>query len=373
MGNKNYIYSVGGLCSGIGGIELGFKQSGFTISWANDMDKYAMYTYKELIGENHYIDNKPLKIEDILLNDDLLTKISYVDVLASGFPCQSFSLAGNKKGFGDSRGTVFFKICELITFLQEKFSPPKVIFLENVKNFRSHDNGNTFKTVKNHLENLGYSVYTKILNTSEMTGIPQNRERTFLVCFYGEHMWKNFQFDQKESDADLFSELNEKEAKKKCPKTYLFHNNMREYKKIKKKSIDSFLIDHDKVDKKYFINERYERLFQTCIDQIDDNKTFYQYRRGKMRKNKNNNCPTLMANMGAGGHNVPIVLIDKKKKLYRKLMPLECFYFQGFSNISLPSGVSDTQLYKQAGNSVTVPIITKLASFIKFSLSVNNF
>ena len=120
-------------------------------------------------------------------------------------------------------------------------------------------------------------------------------------------MWKNFQFDQKESDSDLFSGLNKKEAKRDCPKTYLFHKHMLKYQKIKKESINFFLTNHDEVDKKYFINERYERLFQTCIEQIDDDETLYQYRRGEMRKNKNNNCPTLMANMGAGGHNVPII------------------------------------------------------------------
>ena len=96
--------------------------------------------------------------------------------------------------------------------------------------------------------------------------------------------------------------------------------------------------------------------------------TLYQYRRVYVRENKSNECPTLTANMGTGGHNVPIVLVNKKNKRYRKLTPEECFRFQGYGNLKLSEIVSDGQLYKQAGNSVTVPLIKQLASIIKASI-----
>ena len=178
--------TIGGLCSGVGGIELGFRKAGFDIAWANDMDKNAMVTYESIIGKNHYIGGHAIRLEDIITNRKLSPMLTKVDVLAAGFPCQAFSVAGYRKGFDDERGNVFFKICDVIRFLKNNRGAPKVLFLENVKNFKGHDKGNTYNIVKETLESLNYSVYTKIINTSKFTSIPQNRERTFMVCFHGE-------------------------------------------------------------------------------------------------------------------------------------------------------------------------------------------
>ena len=101
--------SIGGLCSGVGGIELGFQKAGFDISWANDMDKNAMVTYESIIGKNHYIGGRPMLLENIIKDRKLSPLLTKVDVLAAGFPCQAFSLAGLRKGFDDDRGNVFLK------------------------------------------------------------------------------------------------------------------------------------------------------------------------------------------------------------------------------------------------------------------------
>lgn len=356
--------TIGGLCSGVGGIELGFKQAGFDIAWANDMDKNAMVTYESIIGENHYIGGQAIKLEDIITNRKLSPKLTKVDVLAAGFPCQAFSVAGYRKGFDDERGNVFFKICDIIRFLKRNRGAPKVIFLENVKNFKGHDKGNTYEIVKDTLESLNYSVYTKILNTSHYTSIPQNRERTFIVCFFGEKGWKQYQLD--ENDESLFNEDELSKAKKMCPATFHYHLSFNKLKKPKKESIWKYLKRAVKVDDKYFYTiEKYPKAFTLLDEAVKKKNTLYQYRRVYVRENKSNECPTLTANMGTGGHNVPIVLVNKKNRKYRKLTPEECFKFQGYGDLILPKNLADGQLYKQAGNSVSVPLILKLASSIK--------
>ena len=115
-----------------------------------------------------------------------------MNVLVAGFPCQAFSIAGHRKGFKDERGVVFFRILDFLDFLDKKSHYPEALLLENVKNFKTHNNKNTYLTVKEKLEKRGYSVYTKVLNTCDYTPIPQNRERTFIVCFHGEKKWKNY-------------------------------------------------------------------------------------------------------------------------------------------------------------------------------------
>ena len=359
--------TIGGLCSGVGGIELGFRQAGFKIAWANDMDKNAMITYESIIGANHYIGGKAMKLEDIISNRNFSPLLTKVDVLAAGFPCQAFSVAGYRKGFDDERGNVFFRICDVIKFLKNNRCAPKALFLENVKNFKNHDGGNTYAVVKETLESLNYSVYTKIINTSKYTSIPQNRERTFMVCFYGEKQWKNYQLDEIEDN--IFSKKELLYVEKLCPATFKYHQNFKKAKQPEKKDIWNYLKKAREVDNRYFYTKvKYPRAFSLLDEEVRKKNTIYQYRRVYVRENKSNECPTLTANMGTGGHNVPIVLVNKKNKRYRKLTPDECFRLQGYDNLSLPQNVADGQLYKQAGNSVTVPLVKKLASMIHASV-----
>ena len=215
---------VGGLCSGVGGIELGFKQAGFDISWANEMDKNACITYRHIhnIGSNdHLIQSTLENLIKSIKSKPSFKELDNVDVLVAGFPCQAFSVAGYRKGFEDERGNVFFEIAELLRIFKKKKKLPKALLLENVKNFKSHDKGKTFKTVSDILKKIGYSVYTKILNTCEYTDIPQNRERTFMICFLGEQDW--------EIESQLI--IPEKKLIQKFPLTYTFHKNFP--KKIK--------------------------------------------------------------------------------------------------------------------------------------------
>ena len=169
--SKSHKITVGGLFSGVGGIELGFIENGFDVLWSNDIDINSSHTFNENFSHKHILRD----IHELNGNE-----LEPIDVLVGGFPCQAFSVAGYRKGFGDDRGNLFFEIARLITELPKK---PKALLLENVKNFYTHDKGNTFRVVKETLEELGYCVFSKVLNTSVYTNIPQNRERTFIICF----------------------------------------------------------------------------------------------------------------------------------------------------------------------------------------------
>ncbi|MBA2846638.1 DNA (cytosine-5)-methyltransferase 1 [Methanococcus maripaludis] len=155
------------LFSGAGGMDLGFIKAGFDIIWANDLDKYAVESYRKNMGN--------------IVHGDIAEHFEMVpdhDVLIAGFPCQPFSMMGNQKGFEDERGTLFFIIQKII----EK-KCPNVIVLENVKNLLTHDKGITFKKIKNILENeLGYKIYAEILNSADY-GVPHTRRRAFIVGF----------------------------------------------------------------------------------------------------------------------------------------------------------------------------------------------
>ena len=319
---KNKKFTVGGLFSGVGGIELGFEKSGFDVIWANEIDKNSCTTYRKNFSHTLYEEDiRNLKGKDL----------EPVDILCGGFPCQAFSIAGYRKGFEDDRGNVFFEIIRLINELKKK---PKVLFLENVKNFKSHDNGKTFQTVINIINKQGYSVFFDVLNTCDFTKIPQNRERTFLICFKDEFGWE---FSGKTNSMSFnFSKL--------FPPQKIKSN----------KSITDYLETKEVPENFYYRQDKY--MYTELRKTMKSRETLYQWRRQYVRENKNNKCPTLTANMGTGGHNVPLVVTDDG---FRKLTPRECFNFQGF-----PKDMANSHLYKQAGNAVTVDMIAVLAKKI---------
>jgi len=309
-------YSVGSLFAGIGGICYGFKQAKFSLKWANEYNSKACETY------SHNFKHK-LVCEDIhqLKNPH---DLGYVDVITSGFPCQAFSVAGYRKGFNDPRGNLFFETARFIDTLK-----PKAFLLENVKNLKGHDGGNTFKVIQNVIENdLGYSFIPFILNSKDYGNIPQTRERIYIVGFKDQDLTEKFQVP----------------------------------KKIKlTKSIHDF-IDTDQKDDKYYYHSDHQ-YFPTLSKEIQSRDTLYQWRRIYVRENKSNVCPTLTANMGTGGHNVPIL---KDQHGIRKLTPKECVNFQGFpKGFKFPSEMANSHCYKQAGNSVVVPVIKRIATEIK--------
>ena len=320
-------YKVGGLFSGVGGIELGFQNQGFDIAWANEIDTHCSKTY-QLNFKHKFILEDIHKIKG--------SSLEPVDVLTGGFPCQAFSVAGYRKGLKDERGNLFYEILRLISELKYK---PRVLLLENVKNFSSHDKGRTLQILRDELESLGYCVFNHVLNTAKYTGIPQNRERTFIICFLeGKDAYLN-------SSKTMTNEFKKLFPPKKV-------NTMKDFKKMLDKQVD---------DKFFYKKEKY--MYKELKKNMKSKDTFYQWRRQYVRENKSQVCPTLTANMGTGGHNVPLILTDNG---IRKLTPKECFLLQGFpKSFKLPNDVANSHLYKQAGNSVTVKMIEVLAGIIK--------
>jgi len=328
-------YTVGGLFSGVGGIEQGFINNGFDVLWSNDIDEPSSRTFKLNFEHKH-----------ILRDIHLLRghELEPVDVLVGGFPCQAFSVAGYRKGFNDERGNLFFEIVRIIEELKYK---PRALLLENVKNFYTHDNKRTFQKVKQYLEELGYCVFSKVLNTSDYTKVPQNRERTFIICF----------LEGSEAIFDVNQPMSQTFNKIFPPKPIDKTDHINKY--LQSQKVD---------DKFYYGDDKY--MYPELVDAIKSQDTVYQWRRQYVRENKSNVCPTLTANMGTGGHNVPLI---KDNFGFRKLTPRECFNFQGFPrDYKLPKNVANSQLYKQAGNSVTVEMISVLAKLIKQALDAKN-
>lgn len=308
---EEFWLKIGSLFAGIGGIELGFKKVGFKTAWAIEIDTKACITYKA--NHKHKIINEDLAKVD-------LSKLNKIDILTAGFPCQAFSVAGYRKGFKDERGNVFFEILRYLEYFK-----PEIIFLENVKNLFKHDGGRTFTIIKTELEKAGYNIKYQILNTCEYGNIPQNRERIYIVGFLDFNKCEMFNFPAKIKLTNKISHLLEQGVEKD------FYYNKHKY---------------------------YNELKQN----MRNKETLYQWRRHYVRENKNNLCPTLTANMGTGGHNVPLVLDDD----IRKLTPRECARFQGFDDdFILPNELSKATLYKQIGNSVSVSVIANIAKEIK--------
>lgn len=302
--------------AGVGGIDRGFDRAGFKTIWANEMDTYASETFKANYDCKLVIDD----IKNVMVDD-----IPDFDIMLAGFPCQAFSLAGYRKGFEDERGNVFFELVRIF-----KAKKPSIIFLENVKNLVGHDNGNTFKVILEELYNEGYSVKYKVLNACEYGNLPQNRERIYIVAFKDKSIADRFEFPE---PIELTTKLHD-------------------------------VIDFsNKVDNKYYYSENTCKFYDELEKNMTKEDTTYQWRRVYVRENKSNLCPTLTANMGTGGHNVPLIYT---KKGIRKLTPRECFNIQGFDeSFVIPKKLSNTRLYKQAGNSVCVPVIERIAKQIK--------
>ena len=298
------------LFAGVGGIRLGFEGAGFKTVFANDFEHKCKDTY-----DLNFKDSK-LIVEDIrkIAIDDL----PKFDFLLGGFPCQAFSIAGYRQGFNDqkNRGNLFFDIARIL-----EARKPEGFLLENVKNLRSHDNGKTFRIIQETLESLGYHVKSKVLNSMEYGNIPQNRERIYIVGFKNKGYFEKFEFPNPVKLTKKITDLLEKN-----------------------------------VAEKYYYNGK--PLYEKLKGSIKEEGKVYQWRRQYVRENKSGVCPTLTANMGTGGHNVPLI---KDHKGIRKLTPLECARIQGFPIEYKIPNLADSALYKQFGNSVSVPVIEAVA------------
>ncbi|RKM56862.1 DNA (cytosine-5-)-methyltransferase [Butyrivibrio sp. CB08] len=296
--------------SGIGGLDKGFSDAGYEVVWANDFDKYAVETYKA-----NY--DNTIVLGDINAID--LDEIPDCDVIIGGFPCQPFSMMGEQRGFEDARGTLFFRIAEVIKDKIDKGHKPKVIVLENVKALRTHDHGRTFSTIKRILEeDLGYKVYDEILNSAEH-GVPQTRNRTYIVCFANEDV--EFSFPEKE---DLTKTLQD-------------------------------VLEQD-VDPKYFLSEK-------ILPTILSNGTGGYHAKSEIDlKVARPLCATMAKMHRACQDNY----VTQRGKV-RRLTPRECARLQGFDD-SFVIPVSDCQAYKQFGNAVTVNVSKAVAESVRTSL-----
>lgn len=302
------------LFAGIGGFRVGLESTNlFKCLYSNDINCKCKKTYDINFTEP--------KLDVMDINDINIELLPKADMIVGGFPCQSFSIAGKRLGFNDDRGLVFFKMLEIITYIR-----PKYILLENVKNLITHDNGNTMNTIVNSLININYDISFKLLNTMIYTDVPQNRERVFI---FG---------NLKSLKIDTHSVLSIDQVKEL-------------------KYVSEYY--EEKIDEKYYYNNTH-KIFPTLVENISDYSSVYQYRRHYVRKNMKKVCPTLTANMGQGGHNVPIIL-EKETNKIRKLTPKETLLLQGFPNSYILPELSDTELYKQIGNSVCPIIIYKIA------------
>lgn len=303
--------------AGVGGIDLAFEQAGFGVVYANEIDKYAVQTYES---------NFDIKVDNRDIYDVKADELPEFDVMLAGFPCQAFSVAGYREGFNDrkGRGELFFELERIFSARK-----PKIVFLENVKNLATHDGGNTYKVIKERLELAGYKVTEAVLNAMHYGNIPQNRERIYIAAFQDEEMYNRFEFPDP-------VELN--------------------------RGLDEFIDFNVKQEGKYYYTPDSCSFFDKLSDCMKNPDTVYQWRRVYVRENKSGVCPTLTANMGTGGHNVPLVLTPTG---IRKLTPRECFNLQGFPKDYVLPNMANTRLYKQAGNSVVVSVVKLIAMQIK--------
>jgi DNA (cytosine-5)-methyltransferase 1 len=302
------------LFAGIGGMRIAFQRAGGECILTCEIDELALKTYKDNFNSknNHIYVGDIRKVKSKSIPDH--------DILIAGFPCQPYSIAGLRKGLSDERGKVFNDILRII-----KDKRPKAFLLENVKGIIAHDQGKTFNYILKRLSNEGYHIKYHTLNSATHGNIPQNRERVFIVGFLDKDSAERFIFP------------------KKIPLTIKFNQ----------------LLDK-KIAKKYYYDDRYD-CYQILKKDIKDKNRVYQWRRHYVRENKSGVCPTLTANMGSGGHNVPLI---KDKNKIRKLTPKECLRLQGFPEEFILPNINDSHLYHQIGNSVTIPVIERLAKNI---------
>ena len=304
---------VGSLFAGIGGIELGFKQAGFDVSWANEIDRDACKTYRLNFPETTLFECDICSLDTSLL--------SRVDIITAGFPCQPFSVCGNQKGFNDNRGNLFFEIMRIADDIE-----PQIIFLENVANLTEHDNGYTFITIHNELVSRGYYIRYIIADACDY-GIPQHRTRTYLIAF---------------RDID------------KC-EAYRFPE-----KTVLKNRIFDIIDKTAKADNIFYLRENTSK-YQRMVKAITDENQIYRFSDYGIQSSKDGICFTLKANMGTWYDRVPII---KDNYGIRTITPNECLALMGFPNDFRVADISLKSAYKQIGNSVCVPIISLIAKTI---------
>lgn len=307
--------SICSLFSGIGGIDLGFIQAGFDVAWANEMDAAACKTYRHNFKHLNLVEGDIKKIP--------ANEIPDFDVLTAGFPCQPFSIAGLQKGFKDRDGNLFFEITRIIDTKR-----PKVVFLENVPNLIEHDDGKTFLVIYNGLAQFGYAVYYRVLASNDYGNLPQIRKRIYIVAVREDIADRVYQYPE---PVELTLKSDD-----------IINRSVRQ---------------HDI----YYYTEG--KMYDRLIAHMKDRKAIYRITDTEVRWTKNQMCPTLTANMGTHKDRVHVVWDNYG---IRKMTLREGLDFQGFpKDFYFPKTITIEDAYKQIGNTVSVPVIRRLAESIK--------
>lgn len=308
------------LFAGIGGFHAAMASFGAECVFSSEWDKYAQKTYFENYGIMPEGDITKIKAEEIPSHD----------ILCAGFPCQPFSISGKQKGFEDTRGTLFFDVARIA-----KYHQPKVLFMENVRNFEKHDNGNTLKTVKETLDEIGYNLWHKVLNASHF-GLPQNRERIYMIAVRKDISLKEFIFPNPTYEQVMLKEI-------------LLPEEDTEQYLIKR---DDMIIDKSKIPTPTLLND-----YQLKPMRVG---TINKGGQGERIYSDLGHAITLSAQGGGPGSKTGCYFINGK---VRKLAPRECARLQGFSEeFKIP--VSDAQAWKQFGNSVPVSVLKHIIKSI---------
>lgn len=315
--------NVVSLFSGIGGLDKGFSDNGFNVIWANDFDKYAVETYRRNY-ENEIVHGD--------INEIQFTDIPDFDVLIGGFPCQPFSMMGEQLGFEEARGTLFFRVAEIIRDRIERGKKPKAIILENVKALKTHNHGRTYETIHHILQDeLGYKVFCDILNSADY-GVPQTRNRTYIVCFANENA--NFIFPERQELTTTMSELLERHV----PEKYYLSDKLK--KTICSNGTGGYVATSEiNLDIARPLCATMAKMHRACQD------NYVSDQRHKIAEIQN--------------------LSDER---IRRLTPRECARLQGFDDSFSIEGTSDCQLYKQFGNAVTVNVSRAVAQSVRNTL-----
>ena len=316
LNNLKYI----DLFAGIGGFHQAMNSFGASCVFASEWDKDCQYTYEENYGIKPYGDITKIDEKDIPAHD----------IICAGFPCQAFSISGKQRGFKDSRGTLFFDVARIA-----KYHQPQMLLLENVRNFEKHDNGNTLLTVKATLEEIGYNFFSQVLNASNF-GVPQKRERIFMVAFRKDLNINTFSFPKSTHQiVTLQTFLDEKKLHQKL----IIQRDDIKFKENTNVTPDMFGNYPQKPIRIGTVNKggQGERIYSSLGHAI-----------------------TLSAYGGGVGAKTGLYLINNN---IRRLSPQECRRITGFpDNFKLHP--KPTVCYRQFGNSVVVNILKSILKVI---------
>ena len=324
------LQTAGCLFSGMGGFATGFVQAGFSVRWASDNDKSACTVFRHRFPGVTTVEKD---VRNLSVEGDGLAP---VDVLVAGFPCQSFSQAGRRLGFADPRGKLFFEIPRLIG----EFDPnrrPALIALENVPNLISGAGGAWFNKVQHALRGAGYwfgETSCHMMNVKSATGLPQDRKRLFMIAASRAHFNRN-------------------------PLSPLSHEDSRP---LSPRPLEDFVDRNSARDGDLYLppNNRYYKMINQAMSEGESDKNIYQLRRSYVREKKKGLCPTLTANMGTGGHNVPFI---KDNWGIRRLRVGEVARMQGFEDVEalFPENIHTNEQYRLLGNAVCVGLARLVA------------